>query len=433
MRHFDVQLIGGIVLHHGKIAEMKTGEGKTLVATLPLYLNALTGRGAHLVTPNDYLSKWGVQWMGPIYHLLGVRVGVIQSAAANPELGSFLFDPDYQADDDRYRYLRPVSRREAYQADITYGTNNEFGFDYLRDNMVAELAQCAQSELHYAIVDEVDNILIDEARTPLIISGQAQESSDYYGKFAQVVRRLTPEHDYKLDEKDRIVTLTDDGIARVESLIGLGSGQSLYDAEHYELNPYLDNALRAHVLYKLDRDYIQKDGEIIIVDEFTGRLMHGRRFSEGLHQAIEAKEGVRVQRESLTMATITFQNYFRMYEKLAGMTGTALTEAEEFGKIYDLDVQTIPTHRTVIRIDYPDQIYKSQHTKFKAVVNEIETLHQAGQPVLVGTVAIETSEMLADMLQGARRAPQRAEREAARKRGRRHCPGRPAGHGDHRH
>ena len=398
MRHFDVQLIGGIVLHHGKIAEMKTGEGKTLVATLPLYLNALTGRGAHLVTPNDYLSKWGVQWMGPIYHMLGVKVGVIQSAAADPELGSFLFDPDYPADDDRYRYLRPVSRREAYQADITYGTNNEFGFDYLRDNMVGDLSQCAQSELHYAIVDEVDNILIDEARTPLIISGQAQESSDYYGKFAQVVRRLTPERDYKIDEKDRLVTLTDDGIVRVESLIGLGAGQSLYDAEHYELNPYLDNALRAHVLYKLDRDYIQKDGEIIIVDEFTGRLMHGRRFSEGLHQAIEAKEGVRVQRESLTLATITFQNYFRMYEKLAGMTGTALTEAEEFGKIYNLDVQPIPTHRTVIRADQPDQIYKSQAAKFKAVVNEIETLHKAGQPVLVGTVAIETSEMLADML-----------------------------------
>ncbi len=398
LRHFDVQLIGGIVLHSGKIAEMKTGEGKTLVATLPLYLNALTGRGAHLVTPNDYLSKWGVQWMGPIYHMLGVQVGVIQSAAANPELGSFLFDPDYPADDDRYRYLRPVSRREAYQADITYGTNNEFGFDYLRDNMVTDLQQCVQRNLHYAIVDEVDNILIDEARTPLIISGQAQESSDSYGRFAQVVRRLTPERDYKVDEKDRVVTLTDDGIARVESLIGLGGGQSLYDADHYELTPYLDNALRAHVLYKLDRDYIQKDGEIIIVDEFTGRLMHGRRFSEGLHQAIEAKEGVRVQRESLTLATVTFQNYFRMYEKLAGMTGTALTEAEEFGKIYNLDVQPIPTHRTVIRADHPDQIFKSQHAKFKAVANEIETLHKTGQPVLVGTVAIETSEMLSDML-----------------------------------
>ncbi len=336
--------------------------------------------------------------MGPIYHMLGVSVGVIQSAAANPELGSFVFDQEYQAEDDRYRYLRPVSRRAAYHADITYGTNNEFGFDYLRDNMVADLSQCVQRELHYAIVDEVDNILIDEARTPLIISGQAQESSDYYSRFAQIVRRLAPERDYKVDEKDRLATLTDDGIARVESLLGLGAGQSLYDSDHYELNPYLDNALRAHVLYHLDRDYIVKDGEVIIVDEFTGRLMHGRRFSEGLHQAIEAKEGVRVQRESLTLATVTFQNYFRMYEKLAGMTGTALTEAEEFGKIYNLDVMPIPTHRPVVRIDHPDQIYKSQRAKFKAVVNEIEALHKAGQPVLVGTVAIETSEMLADLL-----------------------------------
>jgi len=398
MRHFDVQLIGGMVLHQGKIAEMKTGEGKTLVATLPLYLNALTGRGAHLVTPNDYLSKWGVQWMGPIYHLLGVSVGVIQSAAANPELGSFLFDPDYPAADDRYRYLRPVGRREAYYADITYGTNNEFGFDYLRDNMVHTLDDCVQRELVYAIVDEVDNILIDEARTPLIISGQAQESSDYYRTFAQVVRRLAPERDYKVDEKDRVVTLTDDGIARVESLIGLAAGQSLYDADHYELNPYLDNALRANVLYKLDKDYIVKDGEVIIVDEFTGRLMYGRRFSEGLHQAIEAKEGVRVQRESLTLATITFQNYFRMYTKLAGMTGTALTEAEEFYKIYNLDVIAIPTHRQVIRADYPDQVYKTPQAKFRAVVNEIDELHKKGQPVLVGTVAIETSEYLSDLL-----------------------------------
>ncbi len=398
MRPFDVQLIGGMVLHQGKIAEMKTGEGKTLVATLPLYLNALTGRGAHLVTPNDYLSKYGVQWMGPIYHMLGVSVGVIQSAAANPDLGSFVFDPEYPAADDRYLNLRPVSRREAYHADITYGTNNEFGFDYLRDNMVRELDECVQRELHYAIVDEVDNILIDEARTPLIISGQAHESSDLYGKFAQVVRRLSHETHYKVDEKDRVVTLTDEGIARIEQILGLGAGQSLYDAEHYEMTPYLDNALRAHVLYHLDRDYIVKDGEVIIVDEFTGRLMYGRRFSEGLHQAIEAKEGVRVQRESLTLATITFQNYFRMYEKLAGMTGTALTEAEEFGKIYNLDVVAIPTHRTVIREDLPDQVYKTQRAKFKAVVDEIAGCYEKGQPVLVGTVAIETSEMLADLL-----------------------------------
>jgi preprotein translocase subunit SecA len=398
LRHYDVQLIGGMVLHEGKIAEMKTGEGKTLVATLPLYLNALTGHGAHLVTPNDYLSKFGVQWMGPIYHMLGVSVAVIQSAAANPELGSFIFDPDFPAADDRYQRLRPVSRREAYQADITYGTNNEFGFDYLRDNMVQDASQCAQRELNYAIVDEVDNILIDEARTPLIISGQAQESSDDYTRFAQIVRRLAPERDYVVDEKDRIVTLTEEGIGRVEQAMNLSGDQSLYDAENYERTPYLDNALRAHVLYKLDRDYIVKDGEVIIVDEFTGRLMYGRRFSEGLHQAIEAKEGVRVQRESLTLATITFQNYFRMYRKLAGMTGTAATEAEEFYKIYGLDVVAIPTHRTVIRSDHPDQVYKSQRSKFDAVVQEIAASHQRGQPVLVGTVAIETSEMLSDKL-----------------------------------
>ncbi len=398
LRHYDVQMIGGMVLHQGTIAEMKTGEGKTLVATLPLYLNSLTGRGSHLVTPNDYLSKYGVQWMGPVYHALGVSVAVIQSAAANPELGSFIYDPAFPNADDRYRHLRPVSRRDAYHADVTYGTNNEFGFDYLRDNMVTDLADCVQRELHYAIVDEVDNILIDEARTPLIISGQAQESSDLYSRFAQVVRRLSPERDYKVDEKDRLATLTEDGIAKVEQMIGLPAGTSLYDAENFEKTPYLDNALRAHVLYHLDRDYIVKDGEVIIVDEFTGRLMHGRRFSEGLHQAIEAKEGVRVQRESLTLATITFQNYFRMYEKLAGMTGTAMTEAEEFGKIYNLEVTSIPTHKSVVRADLPDQVYKSQRAKFGAVVNEIQHMHERGQPVLVGTVAIETSEMLSDLL-----------------------------------
>ncbi|MCS7222556.1 MAG: preprotein translocase subunit SecA [Anaerolineae bacterium] len=395
LRHFDVQIIGGIVLHQGKIAEMKTGEGKTLVATLPLYLNALTGRGVHLVTPNDYLSKVGVQWMGPIYHLLGLSVGVIQSAAANPELGSFLFDPNYPAQDDRYRLLRPCSRREAYLADITYGTNNEFGFDYLRDNMVVDLSQCVQRELHYAIVDEVDNILIDEARTPLIISGSAQESSDYYRKFAELVRRLRPEVDYTVDEKLRVVTLTEEGIAKIEQWLGI---DNLYAPEHFELTPYLDNALRAHVLYKRDRDYIVRDGEVIIVDEFTGRLMYGRRYAEGLHQAIEAKEGVRVQQESLTLATITFQNYFRMYHKLAGMTGTAATEAEEFGKIYNLDVVVIPTHRPMIRVDYPDVVYKTKEAKFRAVVEEIVQCHQRGQPVLVGTLAIETSEMLSNML-----------------------------------
>ncbi|MCD6289629.1 MAG: preprotein translocase subunit SecA, partial [Anaerolineae bacterium] len=395
LRHFDVQLIGGIVLHQGKIAEMKTGEGKTLVATLPLYLNALVGRGAHLVTPNDYLSKVGVQWMGPIYHFMGLSVSVIQSAAANPELGSFLFDPAYPAQDDRYQFLRPCSRREAYEADITYGTNNEFGFDYLRDNMVTDLSQRVQRELHYAIVDEVDNILIDEARTPLIISGSAQESSDYYRKFAELVRRLRPEEDYTVDEKLRVVTLTDAGISKIERWLGI---DNLYSPEHFELTPYLDNALRAHVLYKRDRDYIVRDGEVIIVDEFTGRLMYGRRYSEGLHQAIEAKEGVRVQHESLTLATITFQNYFRMYNKLAGMTGTAATEAEEFAKIYNLDVVVIPTHRPMIRVDHPDMVYKTQEAKFRAVVDEIEECHKRGQPVLVGTVAIETSEMLSKML-----------------------------------
>ncbi|MGQ9586430.1 MAG: preprotein translocase subunit SecA [Anaerolineae bacterium] len=395
MRHFDVQLIGGIVLHQGKVAEMKTGEGKTLVATLPLYLNALTGRGAHLVTPNDYLSKFGVQWMGPVYHFLGMRVGVIQSAAADPDRGSFLFDPEFQASDDRYQNLRPCSRREAYQADVTYGTNNEFGFDYLRDNMVQDLAECVQRELNYAIVDEVDNILIDEARTPLIISGPAEESASTYQRFAQLVPRLREEEDYTVDEKTRVVTLTEAGINKIEKWLGI---DNLYSSEHHHLTPYLDNALRAHAIYHRDRDYIVKDGEVIIVDEFTGRLMHGRRYSEGLHQAIEAKEGVRVQRESLTLATITFQNYFRMYRKLAGMTGTAATEAEELHKIYGLDVVVIPTHRPMIRVDHPDMVYKNEAAKFRAVVQEIAELHQAGRPVLVGTISIEKSEKLSEML-----------------------------------
>ncbi len=300
LRHFDVQLIGGIVLHQGKIAEMKTGEGKTLVATLPLYLNSLTGRGAHLVTPNDYLSKFGVQWMGPIYHALGVSVGVIQHESA------FLFDPNYSHQDARYHHLRPVHhRREAYYADITYGTNNEFGFDYLRDNMVWDINECVQRELHYAIVDEVDNILIDEARTPLIISGQADEPTDLYRKFSDIASRLRRDDDYEVDEKHRNVTLTEEGIERVEKMLGI---TNLYSPDYLEWTPYLDQALKAHVIFQLDRDYIVKDGQVIIVDEFTGRLMHGRRFSEGLHQAIEAKEKVQIQRESLTLATITFQN-----------------------------------------------------------------------------------------------------------------------------
>ena len=404
LRHYDVQLIGGIVLHQGKIAEMKTGEGKTLVATLPLYLNALEGHGAHLVTPNDYLSKVGVQWMGPIYHLLGIKASVIQSSAADPDRGSFIFDPEYISDDARYQHLRPITRREAYQADITYGTNNEFGFDYLRDNMRHDLSEMVQRELYYAIVDEVDNILIDEARTPLIISGPADEPSEYYTRFAEIVRRLRPstseeepDGDYVVDERSRIVTLTEAGIERVERALGI---DNLYSPEHFDLTPYLDNALRAHVLYKRDRDYIVDNrGEVIIVDEFTGRLMHGRRYSEGLHQAIEAKEGVPIRRESLTYATITFQNFFRMYKKLAGMTGTAATEAEEFHKIYNLDVVVIPTHKPVIRQDFPDVVYATQRAKWKAVVNEIKELHQQGRPVLVGTVAIETSEMLSRKLQ----------------------------------
>ncbi len=395
MRHFDQQLIGGMVLHQGKIAEMKTGEGKTLVATLPLYLNALAGHGAHLVTPNDYLSKVGVQWMGPIYHYLGLSVAVIQSAAADPNRGSFVYDPDYQAADDRYQHLRPVPRAEAYAADITYGTNNEFGFDYLRDNMAWEWNQRVQRELYYAIVDEVDNILIDEARTPLIISGPAEESASEYQRFARLVENLQPDVDYVTDEKMRSVSLTDEGVEKIEHALGI---DNIYAPGHYELTSYLDNALRAKVLFRLDRDYIVQDGQVIIVDEFTGRLMHGRRYSEGLHQAIEAKERVPVQRESLTLATITFQNYFRMYRKLAGMTGTAATEAEEFSKIYDLDVVVIPTHRPMIRVDYPDLVYKTERAKFAAVIDEIAERHEQGQPVLVGSTSIEKSEILSELL-----------------------------------
>jgi preprotein translocase subunit SecA len=395
LRPFDEQLIGGIVLHQGKIAEMKTGEGKTLVATLPLYLNALAGHGAHLVTPNDYLSKMGVQWMGPVYHYLGLSVGVIQSAAADPNRGSFIFDPDYQAADDRYQHLRPVPRAEAYATDITYGTNNEFGFDYLRDNMVWEEAQRVQRELHYGIVDEVDNILIDEARTPLIISGPAEESASEYQRFAQLVENLRDEADYMTDEKMRSVSLTDQGVEEIERALGI---DNIYAPDHYELTSYLENALKASVLFRRDRDYIVQDGQVIIVDEFTGRLMYGRRYSEGLHQAIEAKEHVPVQRESLTLATITFQNYFRMYRKLAGMTGTAATEAEEFSKIYNLDVVVIPTHKPMIRVDHPDQVYKTELAKFRAVVEEIAERHRQGQPVLVGTTSIEKSEVLSELL-----------------------------------
>ena len=389
-RHFDVQLMGGIVLHQGKIAEMKTGEGKTLVATLPVTLNALTGKGVHVVTVNDYLAKRDTQWMGPIYNMLGISVACIQHEAA------FLFDPAYEAEDPRLKHLRPVTRRQAYEADVTYGTNNEFGFDYLRDNMVVDLSQCVQRELNYAIVDEVDNILIDEARTPLIISGVAEESTQKYYAFAKLIPRLRQDEDYVIEERTRAVNLTESGVAKMEQWLHISN---LYDPANYALTHYIDNALKAHVLYKKDRDYVVKDGEVIIVDEFTGRLMFGRRYSEGLHQAIEAKEGVKIQRESVTMATITFQNYFRMYKKLAGMTGTAVTEAEEFDKIYKFDVVVIPTNKPLIREEYRDQIYKNEEAKFRAVVREIEQLHNEGRPVLVGTVSIEKSEQLSQMLQ----------------------------------
>lgn len=395
LRHYDVQLLGGMVLHSGRIAEMKTGEGKTLVATLPLYLNALTGHGVHLVTPNDYLSKVGLQLMGPIYHMLGLSAAVIQNSAGHPDQASFLFDPEFPNADDRFQYLKPITRREAYLADITYGTNNEFGFDYLRDNMVRDISQVVQRELHYAIVDEVDNILIDEARTPLIISGEARESSDYYVQFANLAKRLTPGKHYVVNEKEMTATLTEEGIAYVERTLGI---DNLYDPEHFEMLPYLDSALRAVALYHRDRDYIVRGNEVIIVDEFTGRLMEGRRYAEGLHQAIEAKEGVKVQKESMTLATITFQNYFRMYNKLAGMTGTAKTEEEEFQRIYDLEVVQIPTYKPVIRQDLDDLVYRTQEAKFKAVLEDIKEKHRQGRPVLVGTVAIETSEYVSNLL-----------------------------------
>ena len=409
LRHYDVQMIGGIVLHEGRIAEMKTGEGKTLVATLPLYLNALQGRGAHLVTPNDYLSKHGLQFMGPIYHLLGLSAAVIQNTGGMPDSGSFLFDPAFVSDDARYQNLRPISRREAYRADILYGTNNEFGFDYLRDNMALTHDSLVQRELRFAIVDEVDNILIDEARTPLIISGPADEPSDFYRRFASIVKRFkrssedsveeeAPDGDYVLDIGDRIVYLTERGVERVEKALGLNQ---LYHPDNAELLPYLDNCLRAQTLFEKDKEYIVQNGEVVIVDDFTGRLMPGRRFSEGLHQAIEAKEGVQIRRENITMATITFQNFFRMYDKLAGMTGTALTEAEEFEKTYELDVVPIPTHRPVIRDDENDLIYVNETSKWNAIVNSIRERNQRKQPILVGTVAVETSERLSKYLSKA--------------------------------
>ncbi len=409
LRHYDEQLIGGIVLHEGRIAEMKTGEGKTLVATLPLYLNALEGQGAHLVTPNDYLSKHGLQFMGPIYHLLGLSAAVIQNTGGQPDSGSFLFDPAYISDDARYQNLRPISRRDAYRADILYGTNNEFGFDYLRDNMVLAHDRLVQRALCYAIVDEVDNILIDEARTPLIISGPSDEPSDFYRKFASIVSRFKgssedsveaeePDGDYVLDIGDRIVYLTEGGVEKVEQALGVAQ---LYHPANAEMLPYLDNCLRARTLFERDKEYIVQNGEVVIVDDFTGRLMPGRRFSEGLHQAIEAKEGVEIRRENITMATITFQNFFRMYAKLAGMTGTALTEAEEFEKTYELDVVPIPTHQPVIRADENDLIYVNETSKWNAIVQTIKERNEQNQPILVGTVAVETSERLSNYLKKA--------------------------------
>jgi preprotein translocase subunit SecA len=371
MRHFDVQLLGGIVLHQGKIAEMKTGEGKTLVATLPAYLNALSGNGVHIVTVNDYLASRDREWMGRIYRFLGLSVGLIVHGL------------DYD------------EKKTAYQSDITYGTNNEYGFDYLRDNMALHKDNQVQRELSYAIVDEVDSILVDEARTPLIISGAGEKSTDLYYRFAQIAPRLKDEIDYNVDEKANTVAPTEEGIGKVERMLGV---PNLYEHENMDLSHYLNQALRAYALMKCDRDYIVKDGQVIIVDEFTGRLMYGRRYSNGLHQAIEAKEGVKIEKESQTLATITFQNYFRMYRKLAGMTGTAETEAEEFRKIYKLDVIVIPTNEPMIRSDLPDVIYKNEKAKFKAVVDEIAERHQVGQPMLVGTISIEKSEHLSGLL-----------------------------------
>ena len=402
-RHFDVQLMGGIVLHQGKISEMKTGEGKTLVATLPLYLNSIAGEGCHLVTVNDYLSKRDPYWMGPIYHALGASVASIQHEA------SFIYDPGYDSGDPRWRSMRPVSRRQAYEADITYGTNNEFGFDYLRDNMVVDLSQCVQRPLNYAIVDEVDYVLIDEARTPLIISGAGEEAAQMYYTFARLVPRLAAEEDYTVDAKERAAMLTDTGWEKMEGMLrkeGLLKAPDVHDPSNYALTYYLDSALKAHVLYRRDRDYViasdpdnRGNPGVIIVDEFTGRKMFGRRYSEGLHQAIEAKERVKIQRESVTLATVTFQNYFRLYQKLAGMTGTAITEAEEFQKIYKLDVVVILTNRNMIRDDYTDQIYRNEEAKFRAVANEVERLCKEQRPVLVGTTSIEKSELLSDLLQ----------------------------------
>jgi len=408
-RHYDVQIVGGTALHQGKIAEMKTGEGKTLVSTLPLYLNALGGNGVHLVTVNDYLSRRDAEWMGPIYHLLGLSVGIINHEK------SFVFDPNPQTpttSEENLKmdpetslspekeglgegeFLREVTRKEAYEADITYGTNNEFGFDYLRDNMASSLEEMVQRPLYYSIVDEVDSILIDEARTPLIISAPAAEATDKYIQFAAIVDKLVNETDYILDEKLKTASLLEIGISKVERVLGVSN---LYEKD-FETVHHVEEALKAKTLYHKDKDYVVKENQVIIVDEFTGRLLPGRRYSEGLHQAIEAKEGVVVQKESRTLATVTFQNYFRLYEKLSGMTGTAATSAEEFHKVYKLDVLEIPTNEPLIRKDYNDAVFKSEKAKWQAVVREIEEKHKKGQPVLVGTTSIEKNELLTDLL-----------------------------------
>ena len=426
-RHYDVQLIGGLVLHQGKIAEMKTGEGKTLSATLSLYLNTLTGKGAHLITVNDYLARRDAVWMGQVYYLLGLTTSCIIHDNA------FIYDPEYSRDKisnqspkwaspsdsnpnldaqnskqdlDEKRdelggfkifeeYLRPVSRKEAYQADITYGTNNEFAFDYLRDNMAHSLEQMVQRDLHYAIVDEVDSILIDEARTPLIISAPDAESPKMYEQFSRIAPQLEKDIDYNIDKKMKAVTLTNEGMDKVEKILGI---KDLYDTAGVRYIHYLEQSLKAQVSFKRDKDYVVKNGEVIIVDEFTGRLMPGRRWGDGLHQAVEAKEKVRIREESRTLASITFQNYFRMYEKLAGMTGTALTSAEEFDNVYKLEVIIVPTSKPMIRQNLPDRIYRNEQGKFKAIIKEISERHQKGQPLLIGTISIEKNELLGVML-----------------------------------
>ena len=396
MRHFDVQLIGGIALHEGNVAEMKTGEGKTLVALLPAYLNALSGRGVHVVTVNDYLAQRDAGWNGPVYDFLGLSVGVIIADA------SFIYDKDYNNedhDDERFRHLKPCTRKEAYAADVTYGTNNEFGFDYLRDNMVNEVQFLRQRELNFAIVDEVDSILIDEARTPLIISAPAGDNPDSYYQFAKIAAALGPE-DYVQDEKRRSVTLTDAGVDKVQKMLGI---DNLYSVNNTRLVYHMDQALRAEIIFRRDKDYVvTTSGEFIIVDEHTGRLMHGRRYNEGLHQAIEAKEGVQVKEESMTLATISFQNFFRLYRKLSGMTGTAFTEAEEFQQIYSLDVVQIPPNKPIIRVDKDDLIYRTEAGKMRAIVAAVKQYHEKGQPVLIGSASIVKNEKLAEYLTQAK-------------------------------